>query len=337
MKKLGIGTYRPENPVGILNYQAFVGQKEKEGPLGAYFDFYNNDEYFGQDTYEKAEAFMQKEVINSVIHQSKISTADIDFVFAGDLLNQCIGSNYGVRGLDMQYFGVYGACSTMVETLILASMSIDGGFARKALAVTSSHFCTAERQFRFPLEYGSQRAPMAQWTVTGAGCVLLSKEVPDGTPKIAAFCPGTICDFGINDSNNMGAAMAPAAASTLKKFFNDTATTPDDYDIIVTGDLGVVGEELLKKVLSKEGICLGTNYQDCGTMIYHLQNQDVHAGGSGCGCCASVLCGYLLPAMQYKKLYKNILVVATGALMSTVSTQQGESIPGIAHLIHITI
>ena len=250
MKKLGIGTYRPENPVGILNYQAFVGQKEKEGPLGAYFDFYNNDEYFGQDTYEKAEAFMQKEVINSVIHQSKISTADIDFVFAGDLLNQCIGSNYGVRGLDMQYFGVYGACSTMVETLILASMSIDGGFARKALAVTSSHFCTAERQFRFPLEYGSQRAPTAQWTVTGAGCVLLSKEVPDGTPKIAAFCPGTICDFGINDSNNMGAAMAPAAASTLKKFFNDTATTPDDYDIIVTGDLGVVGEELLKKVLS---------------------------------------------------------------------------------------
>ena len=171
MKKLGIGTYRPENPVGILNYQAFVGQKEKEGPLGAYFDFYNNDEYFGQDTYEKAEAFMQKEVINSVIHQSKISTADIDFVFAGDLLNQCIGSNYGVRGLDMQYFGVYGACSTMVETLILASMSIDGGFARKALAVTSSHFCTAERQFRFPLEYGSQRAPTAQWTVTGAGCV----------------------------------------------------------------------------------------------------------------------------------------------------------------------
>lgn len=337
MKKLGIGTYRPENPVGILNYQAFVGQKEKEGPLGAYFDFYNNDEYFGQDTYEKAEAFMQKEVINSVIHQSKISTADIDFVFAGDLLNQCIGSNYGVRGLDMQYFGVYGACSTMVETLILASMSIDGGFARKALAVTSSHFCTAERQFRFPLEYGSQRAPTAQWTVTGAGCVLLSKEVPAGTPKIAAFCPGTICDFGINDSNNMGAAMAPAAASTLKKFFNDTATTPDDYDIIVTGDLGVVGEELLKKVLSKEGICLGTNYQDCGTMIYHLQNQDVHAGGSGCGCCASVLCGYLLPAMQYKKLYKNILVVATGALMSTVSTQQGESIPGIAHLIHITI
>ena len=225
----------------------------------------------------------------------------------------------------------------MVEALILASMSIDGEFAQKALAVTSSHFCTAERQFRFPLEYGNQRTPTSQWTVTGAGCALLSGGNEIGFPRIVEVCPGSICDLGVTDINNMGAAMAPAAAATLKRFFSDTATMPDDYDLIITGDLGHIGHRLTEQILLKEGIRMKGNFQDCGIVIYNAEKQDCHAGGSGCGCCASVLCGYILPAMQTKNLYKNILVIATGALMSPTTTLQGESIPGIAHLVHITM
>jgi len=336
MKKTGKNTYIPSSAVTVGAWQAIVGQKEKEGPLGKYFDLYSNDEYFGQETYEKAEAQMQKEAMNRVFEKANLRDEDVDFIFAGDLLNQCVSSAYGSRDRGAGYFGLYGACSTVIEAAIIAAMTIDGGFAKRAVAITSSHFCTAERQYRYPLNYGSVRPPSAQWTVTGSGCLLLTDEDIPNMPKISAFCPGTIIDMGISDINNMGAAMAPAAADTLKKYFRDTKTSPDSYDLILTGDLGSIGHELVKTLLERENISLGANYLDCGMMIFDADNQDVHAGGSGCGCCASVLAAYVLPQMQ-AGLYKNVLVAATGALMSPTTNQQGESIPAISHLIRLTI
>ena len=336
MKKAGKNTYIPSSAVTVGAWQAIVGQKEKEGPLGKYFDLYSNDEYFGQETYEKAEAQMQKEAMNRVFEKANLRDEDVDFIFAGDLLNQCVSSAYGSRDRGAGYFGLYGACSTVIEAAIIAAMTIDGGFAKRAVAITSSHFCTAERQYRYPLNYGSVRPPSAQWTVTGSGCLLLTDEDIPNMPKISAFCPGTIIDMGISDINNMGAAMAPAAADTLKKYFRDTKTSPDSYDLILTGDLGSIGHELVKTLLEKENISLGANYLDCGMMIFDADNQDVHAGGSGCGCCASVLAAYVLPQMQ-AGLYKNVLIAATGALMSPTTNQQGESIPAISHLIRLTI
>ncbi len=336
MKKTGKNTYIPSAAVSVGAWQAIVGQKEKEGPLGKYFDLYSNDEYFGQETYEKAEAQMQKEAMNRVFEKANLRDEDVDFIFAGDLLNQCVSSAYGSRDRGAGYFGLYGACSTVIEAAIIAAMTIDGGFAKRAVAITSSHFCTAERQYRYPLNYGSVRPPSAQWTVTGSGCLLLTDEDIPNMPKISAFCPGTIIDMGISDINNMGAAMAPAAADTLKKYFRDTKTSPDSYDLILTGDLGSIGHELVKTLLERENISLGANYLDCGMMIFDADKQDVHAGGSGCGCCASVLAAYVLPQMQ-AGLYKNVLVAATGALMSPTTNQQGESIPAISHLIRLTI
>lgn len=336
MKKAGKNTYIPSSAVTVGAWQAIVGQKEKEGPLGKYFDLYSNDEYFGQETYEKAEAQMQKEAMNRVFEKANLRDEDVDFIFAGDLLNQCVSSAYGSRDRGAGYFGLYGACSTVIEAAIIAAMTIDGGFAKRAVAITSSHFCTAERQYRYPLNYGSVRPPSAQWTVTGSGCLLLTDEDIPNMPKISAFCPGTIIDMGISDINNMGAAMAPAAADTLKKYFRDTKTSPGSYDLILTGDLGSIGHELVKTLLERENISLGANYLDCGMMIFDADNQDVHAGGSGCGCCASVLAAYVLPQMQ-AGLYKNVLVAATGALMSPTTNQQGESIPAISHLIRLTI
>ncbi len=336
MKKTGKSTYIPSSAVTVGAWQAIVGQKEKEGPLGKYFDLYSNDEYFGQETYEKAEAQMQKEAMNRVFEKANLRDEDVDFIFAGDLLNQCVSSAYGSRDRGAGYFGLYGACSTVIEAAIIAAMTIDGSFAKRAVAITSSHFCTAERQYRYPLNYGSVRPPSAQWTVTGSGCLLLTDEDIPNMPKISAFCPGTIIDMGISDINNMGAAMAPAAADTLKKYFRDTKTSPDSYDLILTGDLGSIGHELVKTLLERENISLGANYLDCGMMIFDADNQDVHAGGSGCGCCASVLAAYVLPQMQ-AGLYKNVLVAATGALMSPTTNQQGESIPAISHLIRLTI
>lgn len=332
VKKTGTGTYVFSHPVYVRQFSAIVGQKEKEGPLGECFSLFSNDEYFTQDSFEKAESYMQKEVLKDVIQKEQLSPADIDFVFAGDLLNQCIGSNYSLRDTPVQFFGLYGACSTMAEAAILAAMTIDGGFADKAVAMTSSHFCSAERQFRFPLEYGCQRTPTSQWTVTGSGCLLLSGEPEVKKPRITQCTPGVICDMGITDINNMGAAMAPAAALTIKRFFDDTSSGPDDYDLIVTGDLGAEGSSLLRTLLKSDNIMLGANYNDCGMMIYDAERQDVHAGGSGCGCSASVLSGYILPEMM-KGTYKKVLLITTGALMNPVSNLQGESIPGIAHLV----
>lgn len=316
----------------ILGYAAVVGKKEGEGPLASYFDQIFEDTTMGEKSWEKAESALQRESFTRAVNKAGLSPSQIQFLFAGDLLNQNIASTFGLREYAVPLLGQFGACSTMAQTLACASIFVDSGAADLCAAVTSSHFCTAERQFRFPLEYGGQRPQTSQWTATASGCAVVGMG---GGVHVADVCIGRIVDLNITDANNMGAAMAPAAADTLQNFLQDTSTTPQDYDMIVTGDLGAVGSELLRELLERQNIHLGANYNDCGLMLFDRQTQDVHAGGSGCGCSASVLCSYLLGKMEKGDL-KNILFVATGALMSTTSSQQGESIPGIAHLIHLT-
>lgn len=332
--KLGAHTLRLDSAPSILSFAAVASKKEGEGPLGQKFDILNDDTSFGQQSWEKAESQMQKLCMAKALEKANLSPDVIDYMFAGDLLNQCIGSNYGLRDLAIPFFGLYGACSTMAESLALAAMFIEGGLANLCAAITSSHFCSAERQFRFPLEYGGQRTPTSQWTVTGSGGVVVGKN--SKPPYVKAVCVGTIEDLGIKDVNNMGAAMAPAAAKTIQTFFEDTCTAADNYDLIVTGDLGEVGSKLLGQLLAREGIALGNKHNDCGLLIFDREKQeDVMAGGSGCGCSASVLCAEILPKLQNGEL-KNVLFVATGALMSPTSVQQGESIPGIAHLVALS-
>ena len=319
-----------DNPPSIRAAATVGCKKESEGPLGGMFDIINKDSYFGQASWEKAESQMQSLAVSKALEKAGLQNTDIDFIFAGDLLNQCIGSTYGLRELGIPYVGLFGACSTMAESLCVASTFIEGGVAQKVVACTSSHFCTAERQFRFPLEYGGQRTPTAQWTATASGAAVLQNgDVP---PFVRAITVGTIEDLGVTDANNMGAAMAPAAAMTIKHFFEDTGKKPEEFDLIITGDLGKVGSSLLADLLRRDGIDLGDRQSDCGLLLYDLEKQDVHAGGSGCGCSASVLCGHLLPQMREGKLH-NILFIATGALMSPTVVQQGESIASIAHLV----
>ena len=323
-----------QNKPYVLSYAAVGGKKEKNGPLGNNFDFTSEDSLFGEDSYEKAEARMQQIAVQLALEKVNCEYSDIDCIFAGDLLNQCIGSSFKLRTTNMPFVGVYGACSTMALTLLLASVFISSGVAKKTVSVTSSHFCSAERQYRFPLEYGSQRTPTAQWTVTGSGAVVLTDEPQKA--YINAVTIGAVKDMGVSDQNNMGAAMAPAAADTIKRFLTDTNTTPEDYDVIFTGDLGSVGSNLLYELLSKEGIDIKSNHKDCGMMIFDIEDQDVHAGASGCGCSASVLTGYILKKLE-KGEYNNILFCATGALLSPTSVMQGETIPSIAHLINFKI
>ncbi len=317
----------------ILAYAAVAGKKEGEGPLREEFDLICDDTTFGEKTWEKAEMRMQMDAESRVLKKADLRPSDIDVVFAGDLLNQCISSAYSLRGLQIPYIGLYGACSTMAESLMLSSMFVDAGLANRAMAVTSSHFCTAERQFRFPLEYGGQRTPTAQWTATAAGSLIVGAH--GEAPFVRGVCVGKIGDLGIKDLNNMGAAMAPAAADTLQTFLKDTKTSPQDYDRIFTGDLGQVGSDLLYELLSREGIDIKDRHDDCGLLLYDRETQDVHAGGSGCGCSAGVLCSHILKLVK-NGTYENVLFMATGALMSPTSVQQGESIPGIAHLVHIS-
>ncbi len=276
---------------------------------------------------------MQKMTLNKALEKAALPLSAVEFIFAGDPLNQCIGSAFSMRDMNIPFFGLYGACSTMSESLALAAMTIDGGFADCTAAITSSHFCSAERQFRFPLEYGGQRTPTAQWTVTGSGAVILTADGPG--PYIKHVTGGKIVDHGIKDQNNMGAAMAPAAYSTLSAHFSDLALKPSDYDLIVTGDLGMLGADILIDFFKNDGIDLSHNYNDCGLMIYSRDEQDVHAGGSGCGCSASVLAGHLLDGMRAGRWHK-ILFAATGALLSPISTQQGESIPCICTAVSIS-
>ncbi len=327
------GTILLKEPPSILSFASVVGKKEGEGPLSSYFDIVEYDTKFGEKTWEKAESKMQQIASQTALDKANLKKKDIDIMFAGDLLNQCIGSGYSARELNIPFYGLYGACSTMAESLSLASIFVSFNIVNRALALTSSHFCSAERQFRQPLEYGGQRTPTAQWTATGSGAIIVEKNC--GAPYVKAVTIGKITDLGIKDISNMGAAMAPSAYNTLKSFFEDTNSKPNDYDLILTGDLGVVGSDLLIQLLLKDNIDISAVHNDCGKMLYNLKEQQVNAGGSGCGCGASVLCSLILKQIK-DGILKNVLFLGTGALMSTTSTQQGESIPAIAHLVHIS-
>ena len=331
-KRLGRQTVALEHPPVILSHAAVGGKQEGEGPLADYFDHLSEDSFFGEKTWEKAESAMQKLALGKALEKATLPPEELDYIFAGDLLNQCIGTSFGLRDFGVPFYGLYGACSTMGESLALASLTIAGGFARRAGAMTSSHFCTAERQYRMPVPYGNQRTPTAQWTATASGCVILGAE-GEG-PKITAVTCGKIVDKGICDVNNMGAAMAPAAYDTHSAHFRATGTKPSDYDLVLTGDLGVLGHQIVTEFFQQDGVDMGENYQDCGMLLYDIQKQDMHAGASGCGCSASVLCGYLLRQMEENHLQK-ILFAPTGALLSPTSSFQGESIPGICHALTI--
>ena len=320
-------------PPSIAGIGTVGCNKEAQGPMAPYIDILGEDAYFGQKSWEKAESQMQKTAVDLALKDCNLSYTQIDNLFAGDLLNQCIGSHYGLRETNIPFLGLYGACSTMAEGLALSAMFVDSGMANNAMAVTSSHFCSAERQFRFPLEYAALRTPTAQWTVTGSGAAVVSPQ--SSVPYIKAVSFGSIIDKGVTDINNMGAAMAPAAAQTLQRFFKDTLTGPDNYDLILTGDLGAVGSELLHQLMERAHYRLRKNHSDCGLMIYDTETQNVHAGASGAGCCATVLCSYVVKSMRAGRL-NEVLFVATGALMSTLSIQQGESIPSVAHLVHLS-
>lgn len=332
-KKLGRQTTALQAPPSVLASAAVVGKKEGEGPLAATFDHISQDDSFGERSWEKAESAMQKLALAAALNKAGLSVSGLDYLLAGDLLNQCIGSGFAVRGQDVPFFGLYGACSTMAESLSLAAMLLDGGYGTKIAAMTSSHFCSAERQYRSPLEYGGQRTPTAQWTVTGSGCVILADQGPG--PYVTHVTTGKIVDKGIKDAANMGAAMAPAAYATIAAHFQDTGRKPSDYDLIITGDLGQLGRDIVADWFHRDGMDL-KNLNDCGTLIYDLEGQDVHCGGSGCGCSAVVLAGMLLNGMAGGR-WKRILFCGTGALLSPTSSQQGESIPSICHAVTLDI
>ena len=317
----------------VLSAGTVVGEKEHSGPLGSRFDLHDPENLFGQKTWEGAEGESQRMALRLALSKAGLRDSDLDALYAGDLLNQCVGSAYGLLSYDIPYFGIYGACSTCVEGLLLASMAVSGGFARAAGAVTSSHYCSAERQYRTPLEYGAQRAPTAQWTVTGAGAYLIGGPRP-GCPLVTGGMAGKAQDFGINDTSNMGAAMAPAAVDTLLRWLEATGRPATDWDRIVTGDLGFEGGELFCSLAEHRGVDLRDRYEDCGQLIYDRRTQDVHAGGSGCGCAGTVLGAYFLPMLEAGEL-RRILFLATGAMMSPDSIKQGGNIPAIAHLIEL--
>ncbi|WP_138204654.1 stage V sporulation protein AD [Haloimpatiens lingqiaonensis] len=331
-KRVGNQTVRLESKPRIISTATIVGPKEGEGPLRDYFDTILQDDLNGEDSYEKAEKSLLYSVITAAIKKANLKEQDINYLFSGDLLNQIISSNYAARDVDIPFIGLYGACSTMAESLGLASMIVDGGFANHAVASTSSHFSSAERQFRAPLEMGSQRPPCAQWTVTGSGAAVVGTE--GNFPYVTYVTNGKVKDYGIKDANNMGAAMAPAAVDTIKQHFMDTGRTPDDYDLIATGDLGKIGRKITAELIKDYGYNMDNIYIDCGEEIYDAEKQGVNAGGSGCGCSAVVACGYI-----YKNLLsgniKKALLISTGALMSPTASYQGESIPGIAHAVAI--
>lgn len=322
-----------ENRPAILGYASIAGKKEQEGPLGAYFDKTHTDTTLGKDSWEQAESALQTQAVQTALQKANVQKEDIDYIFAGDLLNQSISSTFGLRSLEIPFLGQFGACSTMAQTLGLSSLFVGAGLANRAVAVTSSHFCSAERQFRFPLEYGGQRTPTAQWTATAAGSVVVGKSGASPV-EIASVTFGRIVDLGIKDANNMGAAMAPSAAQTLKDHLTDTNTTPEDYDLILTGDLAFVGSALMEELLLKEGIAIHDRHNDCGLMIYDREEQDTHAGASGCGCSAAVLCSIILQQLSAGELNR-VLFMGTGALMSPTSSQQGESVPGVTHLVSL--
>ncbi len=333
MKRLGNYTIITENSPRIVSFASIVGKKEAQGPLAKDFDQSISDSYVGKESWEKAESQLQSQAVNIALGKACLKKEDINMIFAGDLLNQCISSTFSIRDLQIPFLGQYGACSTMAQSLLMSAIMVDCGAANLAVAVTSSHFCTAERQFRLPLEYGNQRTPTAQWTATASGCAIVGKS---GKVKIEKICVGKIVDLGVCDPANMGAAMAPSAASTIYEFLKDTGTSPQDYDCIYTGDLGLVGSDILCKMMLENSINLRPRHRDCGVLLYDIKEQDAHSGGSGCGCSACVLCSHILKNMENGNM-KRVLFCATGALMSPTSSQQGESIPGICHLVELLV
>lgn len=333
-KRLGGQTVKLQCPVNIISAACIAGTKEGEGPLNEYYDIVLKDGLWEEDSWEKAESKIIRETMKLAVKKANTTMENMDYILSGDLLNQLSASTFGLRDFNRPYFGLFGACSTMGESMSLAAMLIDGGFANNVLAGTSSHFCGSEKQFRFPLELGTQRAPTCTWTVTGAGAVVLSQS--GSGPAVTHVTTGKIVDMGITDNMNMGAAMAPAAADVIAAHFKDTGRNPRYYDLIATGDLGAVGHELAIRLLKDEGYSMGSNFGDCGMMIFDSQKQGTDAGGSGCGCSAVTFCGYIYDQMNKGKLSK-VLFIPTGALMSPTSSQQGETIPGVAHAVAIEV
>jgi len=327
------GVVKLQNPVPFSSWASVVGKWESEGPLSGKFDLVDTTSRFGKKTWEKSESEMQRLALEAALKKKKLKTDEIDAVFAGDLINQCTSSSHAMANFQIPYFGLYGACSTSVEGLVLGSLLVSANYYKKCAVISSSHFCSAQRQFRFPLEYGAISAPTSQRTVTGAGAFVLGG---DGTVQITEVLPGIVIDSGVSDINNMGAGMAPAAADTLARYFQETCAEPDELCGIFTGDLGEEGSALLVELLLMRGIDIRGKHHDCGLMIFDKNRQDVSSGGSGCGCAAVTLAADILPRMTAGEL-KKILFVATGALMSPLSIHQGEDIPAIAHLVRIEI
>ena len=322
-----------KNSPRIVSYAAICGSKEKEGIIGGFADVTLDDDMYGETTYEKAERKMLVNSISLAIEKGGFNETDIDVLLSGDLLNQIISASFAARRYSFPFLGVYNACSTMSESILLAAALTDAGYIKRAVAATGSHFASAERQYRYPLELGCTRPPQAQWTGTGAGsCVVASGK--EGI-KVTSATMGRVCDYGVTDVNNMGAAMAPAAADTIMQHFKDTGKTPDDYDMILTGDLGALGSRIVKDLTWEKGYDISDRHVDCGEIIYKVIESEFQ-GGSGAGCSAVVLNSYVLSKMQ-AGLYKRILFAATGALLSTVSSGQGESIPCISHAVELEI
>lgn len=331
-KKLGKQTIM-FNGVGIIDGYSIAGDKEAKGNFGKYFDETFLDDKLKQKTFEKAERKMIEYAVNGLFNKTKMSNSKIDAMIGGDLLNQIVSTSFTARDMQIPLLGVYGACSTMAESLLVGATFIDSGALDNAVCVTGSHFSSAERQYRFPLELGNQRPPTSQWTVTAAGATLLSNNVTSG-PYIVSGTIGKVIDFGVKDVNNMCAAMAPAAVDCVVTHLKNSKTKPEDYDLILTGDLGKLGSEIFIDLMGYNGYKKIKNYKDCGHMIFDC-NQKTFQGGSGAGCSAAVLNSYVIKKLKQKKL-NNVLFVATGALLSTTTSQQGESIPGIAYAIHIS-
>ena len=317
-----------ENPPRIISGASVVGKKEGEGPLGYLFDLVNEDPMFGEDSWEKAESTMQKEAAKLAVRKAKLEEWQIRYAFSGDLLGQLIATSFGLKEMQLPVFGLYGACSTMGEALQLGSMTVNAGYADYVLCMASSHFGSAEKQFRYPLEYASQRPLSATWTVTGCGAFVLGRK--GGHVKISGITTGKIIDYGVKDSLNMGACMAPSAADTIYQNFMDFDRGPQDYDKIITGDLGSIGKEILIRLLKDQCYDISGQHTDCGLEIYDAKTQDTHSGGSGCGCSAVTLSAYILDQLAEGN-WNRVLFVPTGALLSTVSFNEGQSIPGIAH------
>ena len=331
MKKLGQQTVQFDNSPQIISSASIVGNKEFEGPLGEYFDQVLADSYYGQDSWELAQIKMTEDVIDKALEKIDLSKSNIDYLLGGDLLNQTISANFSARDFPAAFIGLYGACSTMIEALGLAGIMVDSGAADKVLSFTSSHYQATERQFRTPNEYGDKYPPYKQRTVTGGGALVIANQ--SGGAQLTEVTFGKVIDLGITDAKDMGGAMAPAAADTILQHFQDTGRSPEYYDLIVTGDLGVVGKELAIDLLAEKGCDIKSNYDDCGVLIYNA-NQKVGAGGSGCGCSAVVTASYLLPQLMCNN-YKRILLLGTGALLNPTISLQGESIPAIAHAVAI--